>query len=461
MLTSRHVRLTFVRRCVLATSAVTIFLQLATAQTAWQGTTTEWRLGSNWSTGVPSGTLSATIADKIHDPVVPQPDGTDTARTFNLELLPSAQLSFHPSGILIVHGSQLKLGPSSVVSLGTGRMIARGNITFFNEGTFQAGAGTLEFSGLIWECKSNSSFDPGTGTVIFNGTNQQVNVSSGVTLSFNNIQFLSDSVTISGTVVINGDCTVADGSSIQVQSGGSLTINGTFTGDSGSISGEGSVSLPVQLSSFMASATGVNAELKWRTETEVENYGFEVERRMMGAKGASASGITFDGGEDGTWKTEDHSPFTVHRSPWTTIGFVQGAGTSSMPREYSFVDRDVPPGRYAYRLKQIDFDGSFTYYGAAEIEIGAVEPQLSLGPNYPNPFNPSTSIQFTVPHDGHAVLAVYNMIGQRIATVFDGQAEGGRIHRVTFSAPSLPSGLYFYKLEFGNATLVQRMTLLK
>ncbi|MEX0602086.1 MAG: T9SS C-terminal target domain-containing protein, partial [Bacteroidota bacterium] len=78
-----------------------------------------------------------------------------------------------------------------------------------------------------------------------------------------------------------------------------------------------------------------------------------------------------------------------------TVGFVEGAGTTSSPREYSFLDRNVPSGRYAYRIKQIDNGGNFTYYTSAEIEIGSAPEVLSLEPNYPNPFNPSTTMEFT------------------------------------------------------------------
>ncbi|MBI4417202.1 MAG: T9SS type A sorting domain-containing protein, partial [Ignavibacteriales bacterium] len=170
----------------------------------------------------------------------------------------------------------------------------------------------------------------------------------------------------------------------------------------------------------------------WSTATETNNYGFEIERRPV-----------------------------AHGGGWVTIGFVQGAGTSSQPREYSFVDVNVPAGRYAYRLRQIDFDGSYLYHSASEVEIGLAEKQLALNSNYPNPFNPSTSIEFTVPRDGKATLKVYNMIGQEVASLFDGLAEAGRVVRVTFSAPTLPSGLYFYRLEFENTTVVRRMMLLK
>lgn len=445
-------------RIGLLSAFVLISFHFTSAQqiTQWKGADTNWWNGANWDKGVPSATLSARISIPVDTATVPA-SSADTAKTLDLEIPQGGFLTFTPGGLLIICGNQMKIQPHGTLRLGTGRIVSLGNIRFFNEGMFLAQEGTLEFNGVSWESKAGSQFDPGSSTVIFNGTNQQLIIDDSATFSFHDVEFRSTSVSISGALVINGDCTVAEGSSVYIEAGGSLTINGTFTGNPSSISGEGNVSLPVQLSSFTATPNRLNAELQWRTETELENYGFEIERREMGQILADTHRFESENEIDRT----NSSPFTVHHSPWITIGFVQGSGTSSSPREYTFTDKPGQPGRYAYRLKQIDFDGSFTYYGAAEIEVGSANKELVLGPNYPNPFNPSTSIEFTVPNDGNAVLAVFNLIGQRVATLFDGPAEAGRIHRVTFSDPLLPTGLYFYKLEFGNKTLIQRMMLLK
>ncbi|MBI4418224.1 MAG: T9SS type A sorting domain-containing protein, partial [Ignavibacteriales bacterium] len=146
---------------------------------------------------------------------------------------------------------------------------------------------------------------------------------------------------------------------------------------------------------------------------------------------------------------------------WTVVGFVRGAGTSTTPQEYSFTDSNVEPGRYAYRIKQIDFGGSFTYYSAAEVEIGLGPKELALEPNYPNPFNPSTNITFTIPEDGRAVLKVYNMLGQEVATLFNEDAVAGRLYRATFDASSLPTGVYVSRLEFGGQAVMRKMLFVK
>jgi hypothetical protein len=147
-------------------------------------------------------------------------------------------------------------------------------------------------------------------------------------------------------------------------------------------------------------------------------------------------------------------------SGWTEIGYVSGNGTSNSPHEYSFSDETVAPGRVAYRVKQLDHDGSFSYYGNAEVEIGMAAKQLTLG-NYPNPFNPSTAVEFTVPADGRAVVKVYNVVGQVVATLFDGVAEAGRYYRASFDGMKFSSGVYMYSLETANGRLVKRMTMLK
>lgn len=406
--------------------------------TQWQGVTQEWTNAVNWNSGVPTAEKSARISIDNAPASVPIPS-SDTARTLNLEIQQGGLLRFDDFGILIVHGSEFRITPHGTVDLGRGTVISRGNLTFFNEGYFQAGEGTLEFNGVTWQNKAGSRFDPGTSTVIFNGSgSQDLIIDTASTFSLNNVRILSPFVSITGNLVVTGNCEVAEGSSVFVEAGGSLTIQGTFTGDPSSVQGDGSVSLPVQLTSFTVAARRLEAILQWSTATEVNNYGFEIERRTV----------------QGSFKARGNEE-------WTVVGFVRGAGTSTMPREYAFRDSRIEAGRYAYRLRQVDFDGSFSYTSAAEIEIGSAAKELALGSNYPNPFNPETSIEFTVPREGRATLTVYNMIGQEVATLFDGVAEAGKIHRVTFSGSSMPSGLYFYRLEFGSTTIVKRMMLLK
>ncbi|MBI4418887.1 MAG: hypothetical protein HY563_08920, partial [Ignavibacteriales bacterium] len=287
--------------------SVCAFLLLATVpsysqSTKWKGLTQEWRSDANWDKGVPSETKSGITSISVQPATVPPP-APDTARTLDFDVQAGGLLQFEPTGVLVVHGTQFRITPHGTVQLGTGTLISKGNLTFFNEGLFQADQGTLEFSGVVWNNKPGSQFDPGTSTVIFNGSgSQELIIDPGSSFSLYNLRVLSPFISITGQLVVNGDCEIAEGSSLYIEAGGSLTINGNFTGDPSSIQGEGSVTLPVQLSAFTVSAQRLDAILHWSTATETNNYGFEIERRP-GAHGGS----------------------------WVRIGFVQGAGTSSQP----------------------------------------------------------------------------------------------------------------------------------
>ncbi|MEX1274312.1 MAG: T9SS type A sorting domain-containing protein, partial [Bacteroidota bacterium] len=138
-----------------------------------------------------------------------------------------------------------------------------------------------------------------------------------------------------------------------------------------------------------------------------------------------------------------------------------GSGTSSSPKEYSYKDVVPLSCRYAYRLKQIDHDGTYEYYHAAEVEVGLMPKRLELFPNVPNPFNPTTSIGFTLPEDGHGTLKVFDILGREIQTLFEGEAEAGRLHQSVFDAGSLSSGIYFSRLEYKGQVLVKKMILMR
>ena len=194
--------------------------------------------------------------------------------------------------------------------------------------------------------------------------------------------------------------------------------------------------LPIELISFSGTSSNLDASLQWKTATETQNLGFEVDRSPANGK-------------------------EVGSGDWTKLGFVQGSGTSSVPREYGYVDKNVPAGNYMYRLKQINRDGTFSYSASVEVAVGSAPKAFTLSSNYPNPFNPATTIEFTLREDGRAALKVYNIVGQLVAVLFDGEAEAGRIYTTTFDASRLASGIYFSVLQAGNQRLVRKMSLLK
>jgi hypothetical protein len=195
--------------------------------------------------------------------------------------------------------------------------------------------------------------------------------------------------------------------------------------------------LPVQMTKFTAMSERMGAELQWSTATEVNCYGFEVERRMTSPLSSPYQG-----------------------SGWQKIGFVQGAGTSNSPKNYSYTDASVASGTYAYRLKQIDNDGTFEYSSEAEITL-SVPKVLALNQNYPNPFNPSTTINFTLAEDSHVSLRVFDMLGREVATLANSEMKAVEVHNVLFDASRLSSGLYFYRLDAGKSSLVKKLMLLK
>jgi hypothetical protein len=185
--------------------------------------------------------------------------------------------------------------------------------------------------------------------------------------------------------------------------------------------------LPVELTAFTGKSKGNTIQLNWITATEINNYGFEIER-------ANESG------------------------DWNKIGFVNGAGSSNSPKQYSFNDNPSNGSKFNYRLKQIDTDGKFEYSGIVEVEITPSE--FVLEQNFPNPFNPSTKISFTLPERSIVSIKVYDAIGNEIAELAKGEKEAG-IYEVEFNAENLPTGIYFYHFNAGKISQTKKMILLK
>ncbi|MFZ2863816.1 MAG: T9SS type A sorting domain-containing protein, partial [Ignavibacteriaceae bacterium] len=188
--------------------------------------------------------------------------------------------------------------------------------------------------------------------------------------------------------------------------------------------------LPVELSAFSAKfKDNNNVELNWVTKTEVNNYGFNVERK-------------------------------VNDGQWNSLTFIEGHGNSNSPKEYSYSDKDLFAGgsKFQYRLKQVDTDGKFEYSDIVEVEI--LPTKFELSQNYPNPFNPSTTIQFSLPKATQLKINIYNMLGELVETLAEGTYEAG-YHKVTFTASNFPSGIYIYRIESNAFTQVRKMVLIK
>jgi photosystem II stability/assembly factor-like uncharacterized protein len=190
--------------------------------------------------------------------------------------------------------------------------------------------------------------------------------------------------------------------------------------------------LPIQMASFTASLVrDRDVEVAWRTLSETNNYGFEICRRR---------------GESGEWKK---------------IAFVNGHGTTLVPQSYTYVDHAVSFGNYYYCIRQIDLDGKSEIFPAMEVSVGVVPGSMVLAQNYPNPFNPTTTIDFTVPLKSFVTLKVYNVLGQEIATVFEGNVDGGKVYTTPFDASAFSSGIYFYRLHAGSFVETKKMLLVR
>lgn len=190
--------------------------------------------------------------------------------------------------------------------------------------------------------------------------------------------------------------------------------------------------LPVELTSFTAKVLkSGDIQLKWQTETEVNNYGFEI---LRSAK---------------------------YDTMWIKIGFVEGSGNSNSPKEYSYMDEVIKYGSYAYRLKQIDTDGQFEYSKVIEVDAGNIPNGFVLEQNYPNPFNPITTIKFAVAETQKAELKVIDLLGNEVETIFTGIADGGKIYEAVFNAENYSSGIYFYTFRTEQKFETRKMLLLK
>jgi len=183
--------------------------------------------------------------------------------------------------------------------------------------------------------------------------------------------------------------------------------------------------VPVELTSFNAVLNQASAELTWKTATEVNNKGFEVQRKI-----------------GNTWKA---------------LNFISGNGTSTGSKQYSYTDKLAGlnhSGKISYRLKQVDFDGTSEFSNEISINFIGTPKNFTLSQNYPNPFNPSTAIKYTLPYDSKVKITIYNVAGEVVKVLVDNTQSAG-IYTTEFNSNSakagLSSGIYFYSLEATSA----------
>ncbi len=271
-------------------------------------------------------------------------------------------------------------------------------------------------------------------------TTLQINTNTTIALingaQWSNVYWsVGTSATILNGSIFNGN--ILSTVSITLNTGATI-VNARLLANTGAVTINSDV-LPVELTSFTVSAGISTVALRWATATEVNNHGFEVERRHV-------SGFMSQVSSD---RASTLNPETSN-STWNRIGFVEGNGNSNSLHEYSYVDRSVSAGLYAFRLKQIDRDGKFTYSPTVEAAVGEVPKEFSLVQNFPNPFNPSTVIAYRLAAPAQVTLRIYTLIGEEIATLVNTYQQTGT-YSVPFSTVSsghhLSSGVYFYRLE--------------
>lgn len=215
---------------------------------------------------------------------------------------------------------------------------------------------------------------------------------------------------------------------------GTLSISGlsSFPLDNKWTASDDSHPLPVELSSFTGSVNKRDVLLKWVTESENNNAGFEIQRALI-------------------------NPGNLN---WVQAGFINGNGTKNEPVTYSFNDRKVNSGVYKYRLKQIDFNGNTEYFDLeSKLEIETPN-SFSLGQNYPNPFNPHTKIDFQVPKNALVSIKIFDITGRELKTIVNEIKEPG-YYTASFYASGFSSGVYFYRMTAGTYSKILKMTVLK
>jgi hypothetical protein len=195
----------------------------------------------------------------------------------------------------------------------------------------------------------------------------------------------------------------------------------------------GSNSLPVELTSFTANGNGRNVQINWVTKTEVNSNKFEIERSVKSTKGESVT--------------------------WISVGTVLASGTSTSAMKYSYMDKNLQVGIYQYRLKIINYDGSYEYSNVIETQI-ALPKNFELSQNYPNPFNPSTRINYSLPIDSKVILEVFNITGEKVGQLVNEEKTAGN-YTVEFDSGKLSSGFYIYQLRTGNFVQTRKMILMK
>lgn len=266
-------------------------------------------------------------------------------------------------------------------------------------------------SNMFWTV--TPSFTDGVYTVSADGNGQ-----SGIT-DINNLRLIysPDGTTFTAP----GTHVAGSGSSVATRSGLSGSVAGNFY-----LGGNNSNNpLPVEMDNFVATTIKNEVILDWATGHEMNNDRFEIQRALL---------------------TSDATSRDMAYSNFETVGSVKSKGNSNLSQSYKFNDKNLQAGRYAYRLKQIDFNGNYTYFMLNNEVSVNLPSKFIVNQNYPNPFNPVTNISFEMPFDGLVKIVVFDNIGREVKTLINENVSAG-YHKTEFNAVNLPSGIYFYRIN--------------
>ena len=302
-----------------------------------------------------------------------------------------------------------------------------------NIGVANPGNGVLEWNrailiaeseNAVWENNITYNGTPGDISINFSNTSiHEGNLSNnllGVDPLFVNAKRQNFSLSLNSPAINAGSDQIVSFTDINYQprTAGSVDI-GAFEFDESD--------LPVELTSFNALLSGSDITLQWETASELNNAGFQLEMQFRG---------------------NEYAP----------VAFIEGNGTTQSTRYYSHTLPGLSAGLYVFRLKQIDFDGTFAYSEALSISVNP--PAYSLGQSYPNPFNPQTRIEYVVPVASNVELTVFDLLGKKVHTLVNAQQLPGT-YSVLFDAGDLPNGTYIYRLKAGLFEESKTMVLLR
>lgn len=259
---------------------------------------------------------------------------------------------------------------------------------------------------------------------------QGANGCSGATLVSDppNLLVQVDELLVSGSISLT---IAADAASCPIPGNSLLNVATTFATNAPETSDDAIVLtlLPVELTRFDAVLDAREALLTWETASETNNAGFEIQHRYLDAA-------------------------------FEPLGFVEGYGTTEQPQAYRYRIDDLEPGRHAFRLRQIDFDGTFEYSPEVEVLVEMVE-RFVIEPVYPNPFNPEAQFRFALQREQQVRVDLYDMLGRRVKALYEGRPPAGQMHTVRIDGGTLPSGLYVVRVQGETFAETQQVLLLK